>query len=156
LFSRGEGSLIGEVEKISKFLEFAQQSFNKHTNKLLPLDKNRDLISSFDECLLPIASHDTNGFFNYLNKAALSLFKVTKDQVIGRSTTMTAPKSEQKQRNELLNQVNSHGFIDNYKGIRVTSDGELFQIEDATIWNVVDKNSHKMGQAVIIYKSNKL
>ena len=154
--SRGEGSLIGEVEKINKFLEFAQQSFNKHTNKLLPLDKNRDLISSFDECLLPIASHDTNGFFNYLNKAALSLFKVTKDQVIGRSTTMTAPKSEQKQRNELLNQVNSHGFIDNYKGIRVTSDGELFQIEDATIWNVVDKNSHKMGQAVIIYKSNKL
>ena len=105
---------------------------------------------------MPIASHDTNGFFNYLNKAALSLFKVTKDQVIGRSTTMTAPKSEQKQRNELLNQVNSFGFIDNYKGIRVTSDGELFQIEDATIWNVVDKNSHKMGQAVIIYKSNKL
>ena len=156
MFSRGEGSLIVEVEKINKFLEFAQQSFNKHTNKLLPLDKNKDFISSFDECLLPIASHDTNGFFNYLNKAALSLFKVTKDQVIGRSTTMTAPKSEQKQRNELLNQVNSHGFIDNYKGIRVTSDGELFQIEDATIWNVVDKNSHKMGQAVIIYKSNKL
>ena len=75
---------------------------------------------------------------------------------MGRSTTITAPKSEQKQRNELLNQVNSHGFIDNYKGIRVTSDGELFQIEDATIWNVVDKNSNKMGQAVIIYKSNKL
>jgi len=156
LSSRGEGSLIGEVEKINKFLEFAEQSFNKYTDKLLPLEKNKDLLSSFDECVLPIASHDTNGFFNYLNKAALSLFKVTKDQVIGRSTTMTAPKSEQKQRNELLNQVNSHGFIDNYKGIRVTSDGELFQIEDATIWNVVDKNSHKMGQAVIIYKSNKL
>ena len=154
--SQGEGSLIGEVEKINKFLEFAEQSFNKYTDKLLPLEKNKDLLSSFDECVLPIASHDTNGFFNYLNKAALSLFKVTKDQVIGRSTTMTAPKSEQKQRNELLNQVNSHGFIDNYKGIRVTSDGELFQIEDATIWNVVDKNSHKMGQAVIIYKSNKL
>ena len=154
--SRGEGSLIGEVEKINKFLEFAEQSFNKYTDKLLPLEKNKDLLSSFDECLLPIASHDTNGFFNYLNKAALSLFKVTKDQVIGRSTTMTAPKSEQKQRNELLNQVNSHGFIDNYKGIRVSSDGELFQIEDATIWNVIDKNSHKIGQAVIIYKSNKL
>ena len=156
MFSRGEGSLIDELEKINKFLEFAEQSFYKYTNKLLPLEKNKDLISSFDECLLPIASHDTNGFFNYLNKAALSLFKVTKDQVMGRSTTITAPKSEQKQRNELLNQVNSHGFIDNYKGIRVTSDGELFQIEDATIWNVVDKNSHKMGQAVIIYKSNKL
>ena len=156
MFSRGEGSLIDELEKLNKFLEFAEQSFYKYTDKLLPLEKNKDLLSSFDECLLPIASHDTNGFFNYLNKAALSLFKVTKDQVIGRSTTMTAPKSEQKQRNELLNQVNSHGFIDNYKGIRVTSDGELFQIEDATIWNVVDKNSHKMGQAVIIYKSNKL
>jgi len=38
----------------------------------------------------------------------------------------------------------------------VTSDGELFRIEDATIWNVIDKTSHKIGQAVIIYKSNKL
>ena len=114
------------------------------------------MIESFNECSFPIASHDLNGFFNYLNKAALLLFKVTLDQVIGQPTTMTAPESEQKERNQLLNQVNSHGFIDNYKGIRVTSDGELFQIEDATIWNVVDKNSYKMGQAVIIYKSNKL
>jgi hypothetical protein len=63
LFSRGEGSLIGEVEKINKFLEFAEQSFNKYTDKLLPLEKNRDLISSFDECLLPIASHDTSMVF---------------------------------------------------------------------------------------------
>ena len=114
------------------------------------------MIESFNECSFPIASHDLHGFFNYLNKAALSLFKVTLDQVIGKPTTMTAPESEQKERNELLNQVNSQGFIDNYKGIRVTSDGELFQIEDATIWNVVDKNCHKIGQAVIIYKSNKL
>ena len=115
-----------------------------------------NLVESFNKCPFPIASHDLNGFFNYLNRAALSLFKVNLDQVIGQPTTMTAPESEQKERNELLNQVNSHGFIDNYKGIRVTSDGELFQIEDATIWNVVDKNSKKMGQAVIIYKSNKL
>ena len=76
------------------------------------------MIESFNECSFPIASHDLNGFFNYLNKAALSLFKVTLDQVIGQPTTMTAPESEQKERNELLNQVNSHGFIDNYKGMQ--------------------------------------
>ena len=55
------------------------------------------------------------------------------DQVIGKPTTMTAPESEQKERNTLLNQVNSHGFIENYKGVRVASDGKLFQIKDATI-----------------------
>ena len=65
---------------------------------------------------------------------------------------MTAPESEQKERNELLNQVNSYGFIQNYKGIRVASDGKLFQIEDATVWNIVDEKSQKIGQAVIIYK----
>ena len=111
------------------------------------------MIESFNECSFPIVSHDLHGFFNYLNKAALSLFKVTLDQVIGQPTTMTAPESEQKERNELLNQVNSHGFIENYKGIRVTSDGALFQIEDATIWNIFDKESIKIGQAVIIYRS---
>ena len=78
------------------------------------------------------------------------------DQVIGKPTTMTAPESEQKERNALLNQVNSHGFIENYKGVRVASDGKLFQIKDATIWNIVDKESIKIGQAVIIYRSNKL
>ena len=75
--------------------------------------------------------------------------------MIGKPTTITAPESEQKERNTLLNQVNSHGFIENYKGIRVDSNGKLFQIKDATIWNIVDKKSIKIGQAVIIYRSNK-
>jgi hypothetical protein len=65
---------------------------------------------------------------------------------------MTAPESAQKERDELLNQVNSYGFIDSYKGIRIASDGALFEIEDATIWNVLDGGSKKIGQAVIIYK----
>ena len=69
---------------------------------------------------------------------------------------MTAPESEQKERNALLNQVDSYGFIENYKGVRVASDGKLFQIKDATIWNIVDKESIKIGQAVIIYRSNEL
>ena len=81
---------------------------------------------------------------------------MTLDQVIGKPSTMTAPESEQKERNELLNQVNSHGFIENYNGIRVASDGKLFQIKDATIWNIDDEKSQKIGQAVIIYRSNKL
>ena len=76
--------------------------------------------------------------------------------MIGKPTTMTAPESEQKERNALLNQVDSYGFIENYKGVRVASDGKLFQIKDATIWNIVDKESIKIGQAVIIYRSNKL
>ena len=81
---------------------------------------------------------------------------MTLDQVIGKPSTMTAPESEQKERDGLLNQVNSHGFIENYKGIRVASDGELFKIKDATIWNIVDKESIKIGQAVIIYRISKL
>ena len=78
------------------------------------------------------------------------------EEVIGKPTTMTAPESEQKERNRLLKQVNSHGFIDNYKGIRVTSDGELFQIEDATIWNVIDKKSIKLDKPLLFINQNKL
>ncbi|MDA7691411.1 MEKHLA domain-containing protein [Methylophilaceae bacterium] len=131
-------------------------SFEKYLKKTLPLKDSGDLVESFNECSFSIASHDSNGLFNYLNKAALSLFKVSLDQVIGKPSTMTAPESEQKERNTLLNQVNSHGFIKNYKGVRVASDGKLFQIKDATIWNIVDKESIKIGQAVIIYRSNNL
>ena len=137
-------------------MELINSSFEKYANKTLPLKDSVNLIDSFNECSFPIASHDLNGFFNYLNKAALSLFKVTLDQVIGKPSTITAPESEQKERDGLLNQVNSHGFIENYKGVRVASDGKLFQIKDATIWNIDDEKSQKIGQAVIIYRSNKL
>ena len=101
------------------------------------------MIESFNECSFPIASHDLHGFFNYLNKAALSLFKVTLDQVIGQPTTMTAPESEQKERNELLNQVNSHGFIENYKGIRVALMESYFRLKMPPFGISLIKNQSK-------------
>ena len=151
-----KGFIIDAKTSITNQLELINSSFEKYLKKTLPLKDSGDLVESFNECSFPIASHDSNGFFNYLNKAALSLFKVSLDQVIGKPSTMTAPESEQKERDGLLNQVNSHGFIENYKGVRVASDGKLFKIKDATIWNIVDKESIKIGQAVIIYRSNKL
>ena len=104
------------------------------------------MVESFDECPLPIASHDINGIFNYLNKAALSLFNVSLEEVIGKPTTMTAPDSEQKERNRLLKQVNSEGFINNYKGIRVTSDPFCREIISKLDGPLVSTSANVSGQ----------
>jgi hypothetical protein len=54
-------------------------------------------------------------------------------------------------RAEFLHQVSTHGYIDNYSGVRIAKDGSRFLIEQATVWNVIDVQSHENhGQAVII------
>ncbi len=54
-------------------------------------------------------------------------------------------------RADFLHQVATYGFVDNYSGVRIAKDGSRFLIEQATVWNVIDVQSHEYyGQAVII------
>jgi hypothetical protein len=41
------------------------------------------------------------------------------------------------------------GFISDYSGIRVSSTGRRFQIENATIWNLTDPHGKPVGQAAM-------
>jgi hypothetical protein len=50
----------------------------------------------------------------------------------------------------MLKRVVREGYVDNYKGNRMTFDGSFFQINDATIWNIVDSKNNSQGQAVLI------
>jgi len=134
-------------------IEFSYQHYLKQT---LPLTPNKSFIKAFDECPYPIASHtsETVPKFNYANKAALDLFDVTWDALIGSPSRMSAPEANQIERETLLSQVKSHGFIRQYKGIRQTHGGKKFLIEDATVWNIIDHIGKIHGQAVIILRHN--
>ncbi|HTU26422.1 MAG TPA: MEKHLA domain-containing protein, partial [Pirellulales bacterium] len=41
----------------------------------------------------------------------------------------------------------SQGFVDDYQGIRISSTGRRFRIEQAVVWNVLDVTGAKVGQA---------
>ncbi|MSQ81101.1 MAG: MEKHLA domain-containing protein [Candidatus Methylopumilus sp.] len=140
--------------KLTSHLKLIKNSYFNFTQETLPLNLNLDLVSAFDLYPLAIASHDNSSepLFNYANKAALALFKMTTQQMIGLPSKESAPFLNQMERSELLRQVKEKGFIKNYQGKRVASDGSIFHIDDATVWNLIDENKKYCGQAVVIFK----
>lgn len=96
-----------------------------------------------------LVSHgvETDPLLNYGNAAALRLWEMTWDQLVGTPSRLTAEAPERAERERLLAAVTAHGFIDNYAGIRISRSGRRFRIERATVWNLVDLNGSRLGQA---------
>ena len=109
-----------------------------------------DVITAFSSCPYAIASHDTNSVFNYANEAGLKLFKTNWDQMIGVHSSFSASESSQSDRKKMLKEVTRVGFVDGYKGTRIAFDNSLFEINNAIIWDLVDRNINSQGQAVLI------
>ena len=43
--------------------------------------------------------------------------------------------------------MNSQGYVADYRGIRIAKNGQRFWIEQAAVWNVLDEQGGKIGQA---------
>ncbi|MEJ2459560.1 MAG: MEKHLA domain-containing protein [Novosphingobium sp.] len=56
-----------------------------------------------------------------------------------------APLREERQ--ALLDRVTANGFIDDYAGIRISAMGRRFRIGPAVVWNLVDAEGYRHGQA---------
>jgi hypothetical protein len=39
------------------------------------------------------------------------------------------------------------GYVDDYQGVRITSDGRRFRIRECILWNVLNETGDKIGQA---------
>jgi hypothetical protein len=46
--------------------------------------------------------------------------------------------------------VRRRGYVDNYRGLRIAKSGQRFWIEDATVWNLVDRHETLQGQAALV------
>ncbi|MBW4608346.1 MAG: MEKHLA domain-containing protein [Hassallia sp. WJT32-NPBG1] len=42
--------------------------------------------------------------------------------------------------------------LSNYSGVRITSTGKRFQIEDGILWNLIDEHNQRCGQASVFSK----
>mmetsp|Transcript_27119 Transcript_27119/g.51378 ORF Transcript_27119/g.51378 Transcript_27119/m.51378 type:complete len:205 (+) Transcript_27119:113-727(+) len=95
-----------------------------------------------------LLSHDTSPspLFTYANLLAQSTFK---SSLIGIESKYSASTSIQPSREDLLNRVTAHGYVDDYEGVRVDSEGNEFMIKNATVWNLVDYEGVKIGQAAM-------
>jgi len=126
-----------------------QQLFNK---PLIQPDNNGSLIQQLFNAPFALLSHglEDDPIFNFGNQTALTLFEYNWDDFTQLPSRLSAKPVDQNERQRLLDAVSQHGFIDNYAGIRIASSGREFLIENALVWNVIDKDGRYCGQAAAI------
>jgi hypothetical protein len=84
---------------------------------------------------------------NYGNQTALDLWELDWDHFTQTPSRQTAEPNHRDERATMLAQLSSRGYIDNYQGIRISSRGRRFRINRAIVWNVVDADGSRLGQA---------
>ncbi len=96
-----------------------------------------------------IVSHDTqaNPMLNYGNQAALDLWEMDWVKFTQTPSKDTAEPVNQAAREVMMAQVLQQGFMDNYRGVRISSSGRRFEIDRAIIWNLTDLQGQPCGQA---------
>jgi hypothetical protein len=96
-----------------------------------------------------VASHgmEADPILNYANRMALELWELTWEQFTRTPSRLTAEPINRTERERMLARAAERGFIDDYRGVRISSSGRRFIVEDALVWNVVDAAGKKLGQA---------
>jgi len=122
---------------------------------LLPMADAQDPVPALMHAPYAIASHAQadDPCFNYVNLRALALFKMTPEQMLGLPSRYSAEPMLREARANFLARVAQQGFVEDYAGVRIAQDGSRFEIQGATVWNVIDVQQPELGvlgQAVII------
>ncbi|GJL64698.1 MAG: MEKHLA domain-containing protein [Nitrospirales bacterium] len=101
------------------------------------------------ESSLIVVSHglQDDPILNYGNQEALILWEMDWNQFTHTPSRHTAEPVNQAERADMLRQAKSKGYIDDYRGIRISRTGKRFLVERAIVWNVVDSQGLRHGQA---------
>lgn len=96
-----------------------------------------------------VVSHDTqtDPMLNYGNQQALDLWDLSWAQLTSTPSRLTAEPMNRDERARMLAVAEKQGYYSGYRGIRISSTGKRFLVEDATVWNVVDGQGIRVGQA---------
>ncbi|WP_205193393.1 MULTISPECIES: MEKHLA domain-containing protein [Burkholderiaceae] len=109
-------------------------------------DAARWLYESAPFCVL---AHNTDADprFIYANEAAQRCFEYDWDGMTALRSRLSAEHPNRDERDRLLESVRLHGFATGYRGLRISSSGRRFWIEDVTVWNLLDSEGVYRGQA---------
>ena len=96
-----------------------------------------------------VVSHgiEADPILNYGNQKALDLWGMDWVNFTQIPSRLTAEPVNRAERSAMLKQAQTKGYIDNYRGVRIASNGQRFSIEQAIIWNLADSSGNKCGQA---------
>jgi PAS domain-containing protein len=112
----------------------------------------------YEEAPFGILAHDTapDPVFVYGNRAAQRRFEYVWDEIVGLPSRLSADAPNREERQAFLARVERDGYVEGYRGIRVTKFGKRFWIEEATVWQLYDDEGVLRGQAAMILQSRDL
>lgn len=115
------------------------------TREGTPQEQARQLFTS----PFVVASHglQDDPILNYGNQTALDLWEMDWEQFTKTPSRLTAEPVNREERARMLEQARTHGYIRDYRGIRISSSGKRFLVEQATVWNLHKPDGTPLGQA---------
>ena len=107
-----------------------------------------DAVALF-EAPFVVVSHGTQDdpILNYGNRTALELWEMDIPMLVQTPSRLTAEPVHRDERARLLARTSSDGYVDDYSGIRISSTGRRFQIDQVIVWNLIDVDGTRCGQA---------
>jgi MEKHLA domain len=128
------------------------QSFQQWTGRALiaPIAPSPESCAqALFEASFVVVSHGTEAdpIFNYGNRQALALWELDWQDFTQMPSRRSAAPLEREDRAKLLAEAKRKGYISDYRGIRTSSTGRQFWIENVTLWDVWGDRQQPIGQA---------
>ena len=98
-----------------------------------------------------VVAHGTQAdpILTYANRTALRLWEIDVPTLLSTPSRLTAEPMHRDERTRLLERTARDGYADDYRGIRVSTTGRRFRIENAVVWNLLDAEGRPAGQAAM-------
>jgi len=135
------------IQRSLEIVQCYQQLLGKEL--ISPVGTDEEVARRLFEAPFVVVAHGTEAdpLLNYGNQQALALWKATPDQLLGMPSRLTAEPMEREERAQMLEQTTRQGYIDDYRGVRISLSGQRFLIEQAVVWNLKDAAGNPAGQA---------
>jgi hypothetical protein len=105
----------------------------------------------YEDAPFGVLAHDTaaDPAFVYANRTAQKCFEYTWDEFVGLPSRLSAAPEARQSRDAFVRSVARDGYAAGYRGVRIAKSGRRFWIEDVTMWDLVDSEGTRHGQAAV-------
>jgi hypothetical protein len=130
------------------------RSFQARVGRALLPSNGDDLADAraLYEAPFAVLAHGTQDdpIFFYGNATALRLWDMSFEDFTRMPSRLSAEPMLREDRQSLLETAARLGYIDDYRGVRISSSGARFRIENVILWTLADDVGVSHGQAAFI------
>ncbi len=142
---------IWELPEIVGWTQIILNSYHRFFNQQL-IDRTGDkCIQSKNLFYAPMVvySHDNqlDPIYNYSSEKGLIIWDMTWEQFSKTPSRTTTEPLLREERQQILRETATKGYITNYEGVRISRSGKKYKIFDITLWNLTDNLGQYCGQA---------